>query len=246
MPTDTSSSAIGISSHFRRGYFSSRAPPPSVEPAPPPAAGSTVASIGAPWQQRLGRAVATGDEIDHGGVGRACRPAPGRMLEGRGEEVALQRPRVEVEPAPEVLVSFTAVTTGLRDATRPEPARTGSVGSKASSARLRRRLTRPMPATGSTVQRRVQVLRRVARQHHGHRRCAAGGCRGASSSSTVAEGWPARRSGWPAHRPDDAHGFERGLASLRRLGGDVEQDQRAGFHVLQLQPRGRDGSLAPR
>jgi hypothetical protein len=46
MPTNSSTSAIGISSHFRRGYFSWRAPP-SAWPAAAAGGRFTVASIGA-------------------------------------------------------------------------------------------------------------------------------------------------------------------------------------------------------
>ena len=103
-------------------------------------------------QQRLGQAVATGDEIDHGGVGCAA----GRPRVGCWKVAARKSPcsarGSRSSQRPEVLVSFTAVThwSSSRHAASA-CARTGSVGSKVSSARLRRRLTRPMPAMGSTV-----------------------------------------------------------------------------------------------
>ena len=60
MPTKTSTSAIGISSHFRRGLLFKLGTPSVCRP-PLPAAGSP-SRRSARGQQRLGQAVATGDD----------------------------------------------------------------------------------------------------------------------------------------------------------------------------------------
>jgi hypothetical protein len=103
-------------------------------------------------QQRLREAVAARHQVEDGRVlGRAAR-AQRLVLEGGGEEIALQHARVEVEPAALVLVRRTAVTHwSSRRHDASATARTGSVGISVSRSRSRRRLTRMTPGSGSTV-----------------------------------------------------------------------------------------------
>ena len=171
------------------------------------------------------------------------------MLEGRRHEVPCRARGRGRASAPEVLVSRTAVT---HWSSRRHAASARARAPAASAARC------PAPGRGGGSRARC---RRPAR------RCAA--ARTGSARHGVSIDWDRRfapgngfvcgrngllvrtrllhrrRSASRGLRFHDAHRLQRRLAVLRRLGGDVEQDQRAGFHVLQLQPRGRNRLARP-
>ena len=233
MPTNTSTSAIGISSHFRRVTFHGGHLLRPGRPLPP-AAGSPSRRSAPPWAAATRPGRATGDEIDHGGVG--CAPAGPRVgcwkVAARKSPCSARGSRSSQRP--EVLVSFTAVThwSSSRHAASA-CARTGSVGSKVSSARLRR-----VDAADAG-----HGLHCAAARTGSAPRSASAPRPSALRGGRLVPGAAHRRPRWPRSWPaavaggrhialDDAHGFEHGLARLGRLGGDVEQDQRAGFHVL--------------
>ena len=171
------------------------------------------------------------------------------MLEGRRHEVPLQGARVEVEPARRGIGESHGGHPLVFQAPRGQCPR---VHRQRRQQGVQREAAPQVyaPDAGDRLdgaQRRVQVLCGMARQHDRYRRFAPGngfvcGRIGLLVRATCCTAAVALRGGLRFH---DAHRLQRRLAVLRRLGGDVEQDQRAGFHVLQLQPRGRNRLARP-
>jgi len=171
------------------------------------------------------------------------------MLEGRRHEVPLQSARVEVEPARGGVGESHGRHPLVFQAPRGQCPR---VHRQRRQQGVQRKAAAQVhaPDAGDRLdgaQWRVQVLCGMARQHDRYRRFAPGkgfvrGRIGLLVRAACCTAAVALRGGFRFH---DAHRLQRRLAVLRRLGGDVEQDQRAGFHVLQLQPRGRNRLARP-
>jgi hypothetical protein len=196
-------------------------------------------------QQRLRQAAPARHQVQDGRVlGHAARPER-LMLEGGGEEIALQHTRIKRDPAgagvgqahgrhPLVFQTPRRERECAHGQCRHQRAEV-HVAAQVDAHDARQRL--------HGAQRRVKVLRGEAGQHDGDRgfaprrprtRLVLGARRGLGTVGLIAI---ASRS---AAVLDDAHRLQFGFAVLGRLGRDVQQDQRAGVGVLQLQPRGLD------
>ena len=197
-------------------------------------------------QQRLREAVPARHQVQDGRVlGRPAR-SERFVLEGGGEEIALQHARVERDPA--------AAAVGQAHGRDPLVFQTPR-RERDRAHRQRRHQRAEVEVTAQvhphdarqrlhSAQRRVEVLRGEARQDDRNRGFAPGrprtclvlgACRGLIGTAWLIA--VARRG---AAALDDAHRLQLGFAVFGRLGRNVEQDQRARVGVLQLQPRGLD------
>ena len=153
------------------------------------------------------------------------------MLETRGGEIALQGARIEVEPGRRGIGEPYRRHPLIREP--PGGQRLGAHGPGRQQG-IERQIARQIDARDAgdgfdAAQGRIEVLRGVTDERHRNRGLAGSGIGRPGSGGRLAA-----VACFPLH--DDAHRLQGCLPLLRRFRRHVEQDQRPGLHILQLNP----------